>query len=107
MEQGPIEVFIDASVLFAASDSPTGASREIIRYATRGEIIAVVNKLVLEETERNLANKRPAALVSFQTLCEIVPFKIGTPTRSEVLAIQSYTAMKDAPHFATALKVKV
>lgn len=107
MEHGPIEVFIDASVLFAASDSPSGASREIIRYALRGQILLVVNKFVLEETEKNLTNKRPAALASFQVIQEAIPFKLVYPTRDEVLAVQPYTALKDAPHFATALKAKV
>ncbi len=97
MEQGPVEVFIDASVLFAASDSPRGASREIIRHALRGQISLVVNKFVLEETAKNLANKRPAALPNFQVINEAIPFKIINPTRAEVVEMQSHTALKDAP----------
>jgi predicted nucleic acid-binding protein len=107
MEQRPLEVFIDASVLFAASDSPTGASREIIRYAQRGQIILVVNKFVLNETEKNLAGKRPEALPVFQTIKEEIPFKIVDPTKAEVLNMHPHTALKDAPHFATALKAQV
>jgi predicted nucleic acid-binding protein len=102
MEQGPIEVFIDASVLFAASDSSTGASREIIRYAQRG-----VNKFVLDETAKNLGSKRPKALPVFQVIREAIPFKIVNPTRTEVLEMQPHTAFKDAPHFATAIKANV
>jgi len=93
MEHGPIAVFIDASVLFAASDSATGASREIMRFAHRGEILLVVNTLVFDETEKNLAGKRPAALSSFQVLRATMPFKIVNPTRTEVLAMQPYTAL--------------
>jgi predicted nucleic acid-binding protein len=107
MEQGQIEVFIDASVLFAASDSSKGASREIIRYAQRGQIILVVNKFVLDETEKNLGSKRPAALPVFQVIKAEIPFKIINPTKDEVLDMQPHTALKDAPHFATALKAKV
>jgi predicted nucleic acid-binding protein len=107
MEQEPIEVFIDASVLFAASDSSKGASRELIRLALRGQIVLVANKFVLDETAKNLANKRPAALPSFQVIHEAVNFKIINPTIDEVLAMQPYTALKDAPHFATAIKAKV
>ena len=107
MEQGLIEVFIDASVLFAASDSSRGASREIIRYALQGQVSFVVNKFVLEETEKNLGNKRPEALLIFKELKEIIPFKIINPTKAEILRMQSHTALKDAAHFATALKAKV
>lgn len=107
MEQRPVEIFIDASVLFAASDSPRGASREIIRYAQRGQVILVVNKFVLDETEKNLANKRPEALSAFEAIKETIPFKTVNPTKAEVLAMQPHTALKDAPHFATAIKAKV
>lgn len=107
MEQGPVEIFIDASVLFAASDSPRGASREIIRYAQSGQVILVVNKFVLEETEKNLANKRPEALSVFEDIKETIPFKTINPTKAEVLEMQPHTPLKDAPHFATALKAKV
>lgn len=75
MEQGPVAIFIDASVLFAASDSARSASREIVRYAQRGLVVLVVNKFVFEETERNLANKRPEALPVFKTIKETIPFK--------------------------------
>jgi predicted nucleic acid-binding protein len=44
-----IRAFIDASVLFATSLSPTGASREIIRQAVRREVTLVASKLVYEE----------------------------------------------------------
>jgi predicted nucleic acid-binding protein len=65
MEPQRISVFLDASVLFAASDSATGASRGIIRYVLRNAIDAVISELALEETERNLAAKRPQALPYF------------------------------------------
>jgi len=78
-----------------------------MRFAHRGEILLVVNTLVFDKTEKNLAGKRPAALSSFQVLRATMPFKIVNPTRTEVLAMQPYTALKDAPHFATALKAKV
>jgi predicted nucleic acid-binding protein len=65
--------FIDASVLFAASLSPTGASREIIRQAVRGEVALVASRLVFEETEENLADKAPEALSAFHQFLDTVP----------------------------------
>lgn len=107
MEPKRISVFLDASVLFAASDSATGASREIIRYVLRNAIDAVISELVLEEAERNLSVKRPQALPYFYVLRDTVPFKIVEPTRDEVLAMQPHTAFKDAPILAAAKKADV
>jgi hypothetical protein len=67
----------------------------------------VVNQLVFEETARNLAAKRPEALSAFAAIKGAIPFEIVNPTRAEVVRMQPYTAMKDAPHFATALKAGV
>lgn len=107
MEPRPLEAFLDTSVLFAACYSKTGASREILRYALRGRVSLVINKFVLEETEKNLGAKRPEALPLLQVLRAVLPFKIVNPSKAEVLAMQPYTALKDAPHFATALKANV
>jgi predicted nucleic acid-binding protein len=63
-----MRVFIDASVLFAAAYSATGASREIFRSTIRGEISLVISPLVLEEVKRNLEDKVPAALVRLENL---------------------------------------
>jgi len=43
-----IRAFVDVSVLFAATYSETGASREILRCAIRGEISLVISQLVLD-----------------------------------------------------------
>ncbi len=68
-----IRAFIDASVLFAASLSPTVASREIIRQALRGEITLVASNLVFEEAGKNLADKAPEALPAFHQFLDTVP----------------------------------
>ena len=102
-----MRVFIDASVLFSASLSPTGASREIIRLALRNQITLVVSQLVLQETERNLADKAPAALPTFEEFRNVVPFEYVRPTRRQVLQAVSYTAVKDAPIVAAAKRARV
>lgn len=106
-EQRRIKVFVDASVLFAASASATGASREILRYAWRREIIPVLNGLVLEETERSLAAKRPGALDMFYLFRESLPLAVVEPTPQEVMAMWPYTDYEDAPHLVTAKKAHV
>jgi predicted nucleic acid-binding protein len=100
-------IFVDSSVLIAASLSATGASREIVRQAIRGRVTLVISNLVLEETEKNLARKAPEALPAFRRFLETVPFEIVRPTRQEVLDAAQYTAIKDAPIVAAAQKARV
>jgi len=102
-----IRAFVDASVLFAAAYSPVGASREIIRRAIRGEFRLVASDLVFEEARRNLCAKAPRALLSLESLLEMVGFEIERPTKAEVLAAMAYVAAKDAPIVAAAKKAQV
>jgi predicted nucleic acid-binding protein len=102
-----IRAFIDSSVLIAASYSPSGASREIIRQALRGTITLVISNLVLEETEENLATKAPKALPAFQQFLNVVPLELIRPTKRQVLHAAQYTAIKDAPIVAAARRARV
>ena len=102
-----IRTFIDASVLFAASLSSAGASREIIRQALRGEITLVASKLVYEEAEKNLADKAPEALPAFHQFLDTVPFETVRPSKRQVLQAAQYTALKDAPIVAAAKRARV
>ncbi len=97
-----IRAFIDASVLYAATYSPSGASREIILQGIRGNVVLVVSKLVLAETERNLTDKAPVALPGFHLFLDVVPFEFVLPTKRQVLQAAQYTALKDAPIVAAA-----
>ena len=102
-----IRAFVDASVLFAASYSPTGASRELLRLAFHGEVELVTSDDVLEEARRNLAAKLPDTLDLFQQIVELIPFEIVTPTPEEVQEAATYTEHKDAPIVAAAIKAQV
>jgi predicted nucleic acid-binding protein len=101
------KVFVDASVLFSASLSPTGASRELIRLALRNRIRFVANELVLQEVEKNIALKNVEALDQFRAIKKIVTIELVEPTDEEIQAVLPYTALKDAPHLAAARKAKV
>jgi len=101
-----IRAFIDTSVLFAASLSPTGASREIIRQAVRGKVTLVASKLVYEEAEKNLADKAPEALPAFRQFLDTVPFETVRPTKRQVLQAAQYSALKDAPIVAAAKRAR-
>lgn len=97
-----ISAFIDASVLYSAIHSSSGASREIIRQAIRGHVVLVISKYVLAEVERNLANKAPELLPDFHALLQLIPFAVVQPTRRQVQWAAQYTALKDAPIVAAA-----
>ena len=51
-----MNLFLDTSVLLAASGSATGASREIFRRATVNGWTLLVTPYVIEEVLRNLPN---------------------------------------------------
>jgi predicted nucleic acid-binding protein len=97
-----IRVFVDASVLFAAAYSVTGASREIIQYAIRGEIGLVISNLVLDEVKRNLQDKVPGAIADFDYFRDAVEFELVLPSKSEIEAAMQDCAAKDAPIVAAA-----
>ena len=97
---------MDASVLFAASYSSSGASREITRLAFRDQVRLVISEDVVEEAERNLAAKQPEALEVLRTILNSVPFQTVTPTIEEVQQAAVYTASKDAPIVAAAKKAE-
>ena len=102
-----IRAFVDASVLFAAAYSPTGASREILHLGIRGEIRLVASDLIFEEARRNLRAKAPQAIPPLERFLEMVGFELVRPTKAEVLAAMEFTAVKDAPVVAAARKAQV
>ena len=102
-----IRTFLDASVLFSAAYSDTGASREIIRQAIRGEIQLVASQLAFEEARRNLEAKAPEVVSDLEEFRSTVEFEIVRPTRREVEAAMEYTAAKDAPIIAAAKRAQV
>ncbi len=101
------EVFLDASVLFSAVYSQTGASREIIRLGMREEIQLAISDLVCTEALTNLESKAPEVAHTLSSFLRAVPFKEVRPSKEEVLAAMQYTAFKDAPVVAAAKRAEV
>ena len=100
-------IFIDASVLFSASLSLTGASRELVRLSIQDKIALVANELVLQEVEKNISIKNPKAIEQYRSLKEILKIELVEPVKEEILAVLPYTVLKDAPHLASAIKAEV
>ncbi len=97
-----IRLFLDASVLFAAALSPTGASREIVRLASQERVRVVLSTVVIEEARRNLGRKAPEALPLFETFLRWFPHEVIDPPKALVVAATASVAAKDAPIVAAA-----
>lgn len=92
-----MRVFLDANVLFSASNAGSNIAR-LIAWLTEGET-AVISDLALEETRKNLALRRAAWLPVFEDMIaglEISPsvlFELPVPI-----------ATKDAPLLCAAIR---
>lgn len=102
----PLHAFVDASVLFAAAHSTTGASHELMLWAARGGLRLTVSDVVLQEVHLNLTRKSPKALAGFELLLVAVPFETVQVTPEEIAQAAAYTELKDAPIVAAALKCR-
>ncbi len=100
-------LFIDSSVLFSAAYSPRGNARNIILMAARKELTAVISKLVIDETSRNMLGKAPEKVHLLETIIDNIPFEFTRPTKREVLAAAKHAELKDAPIVAAAKRAKV
>jgi predicted nucleic acid-binding protein len=97
-------IFADASVLVAGAGSRTGASRAVLVMAEIGSYRLVVCRQVLDETERNLRKKLPAALPVFAELMMAINLEIvPDPSPEEVVRWQAVVEPKDAPILAAAV----
>ncbi len=99
-------VFLDSSVLFAAVASPKGGSGVILDLCQHQRITAVVSRLVLIETGRNIRTKlQPDKLAAYYRLLERTPFAVSSPPMPEVtFPYHRIIAPKDAPILAAAIE---
>ena len=101
------KVFLDASVLFAAAASATGASRAIVVLAEIGLIKVIVSSQVLEETERNLSRKAPRALPFYRQVIASLDLElVDEPAPGKVAECTEVIEAKDAPILAAAMEAK-
>jgi predicted nucleic acid-binding protein len=95
-----VNLFLDSSVLLAASGSASGASRALFLLARNNEWVLLTSSYVLVEVERNLPLLPLEAASDWRrlrTLLRIVP-DILSPDRPVV-----FEASKDRPILFTAL----
>lgn len=100
------KVFLDSSVFIAAAISPKGSARDLIMKALSGEVKIIVSDLVIEETQRNIANKAPKALPALQIFLEALNPEVVIPTKTLVNKVSRVIEPKDAPIVAGAIYAK-
>ena len=98
-------VFVDADVLFAGAAAPGehGASLVVLRMAEITLIDAVASPQVVEEVERDLADKLPAALPAFRMIVSRCLRLVPAPQPSDLAACAGLADPKDVPILAAAL----
>jgi predicted nucleic acid-binding protein len=96
-------VFIDSSVLFAATYSERGSARDLLLAGLRGELVLALSGIVLEETHRNIARKAPDKLPAFARLRPLLEPLVTDPPDELVRRVAARIEPKDAPIIAAAL----
>ena len=97
-------VFIDSSVFFTATNSPTGGSAKLFTLAN---IKRLVSPLVLTETERNVRSKLHSyQLQRFFKLAEKTQILNQKPDLSLIIKAKKVIAEKDAVILAEAKLAK-
>jgi len=102
-----IRIFVDSSVLFAATYSSRGFSRDIILKGVKGNVKLVVSNLVFAEVALNLEKDAKDKLYLLEFIKEFVPFEFVRATKKDVLSAAKYVELKDAPIVAAAKKAGV
>ena len=103
---GPAPVFFDASVLVAASRSPTGGSAVTIEVCQGRRFRAVLTTVVLLEARWNIAEKfgEPELIRFYQQLAALGPEVRSHPSNRQLERCVPLTGSKDAHVLAAALE---
>ncbi|WP_412070612.1 hypothetical protein [Rubrivirga sp. IMCC43871] len=90
---------VDADVLFAGSASPSdrSASTVVLRLSDLTLIDGLASQKVVDEAERNLTAKVPAALGPFRELVAACLRIVDDPTADEVLALGGQADPRTSP----------
>ena len=97
-----VKVFVDSSVLFAATLSSTGAASELLKYGFLGAVDLSFSNYVFVEVERDLWRKRPDKIDVFRFIQGRITNVINPPA-DLVRTIAQSIEPEDAPIVAAAI----
>jgi len=102
------KVFLDSSVIIAGVASASGASRAVLVRTEIGLFKGIVSEQVLEECQRNIASKLPAAMTAYGELILSLNLEVEPNPNAEAYAVwKTIIEPKDAPILAAAVLAKV
>lgn len=103
---GRPRVWIDAGVLFAGAASPSehGASLMVLRMAEITLIEALASEQVLTEARRNLEEKLPQVLATFELIVSRCLRVVPDPLPPDLVPYQDLADPKDVPILAAAVR---
>ena len=101
-------VFLDSSVLISGVISQTGASSAILDLGEAGEIVIILSKGVLVETDMVLEKKFPDLIGDFREFIKsLSPIVAEDPTSQEIREAEKVIDKDDAPILAAAKKENI
>jgi predicted nucleic acid-binding protein len=98
MAASPPRLFLDASVLIAASGSPDGGSALVLEICRAGLATPVLTRLVLREAERNIQEKlnREALIRFYRLIADLEAELVPIPDVEDLQAASQVVSEKDA-----------
>lgn len=103
----PIHVFLDTSVIIAATISSRGTSRALLNLISAGGCTGFVSAYVLEEVQRNVARKAPHLVSEIDTIFAQAGLNLVTPAMQHIVRVEQHVELKDAPVVAAAMAAGV
>lgn len=99
-------LFLDASVLVTAANSPNGGSAKILDLALEGKIKIVVSRKILQETKESVCEHfgKTVWMRFYRKLSPLRVSIVASPTKEEKLSWKNVTVAKDTHVLAGALK---
>ena len=102
----PVAVCLDADVVIAGLFSTSGASHAILVLGEVGLLRIVLPAAAIEEVRRNLGQKLPDALPSFESFLKSLFVEVSNPTSADMRRARPLAHDKDVPIMAAALGAK-
>ena len=104
MAGSPPRLFLDASVLIAASGSAEGGSAVVLEICRAKLAIPLLTRWVLREAERNIQGKldRDALLKFYRLIADLEPELVPSASTEDLMSASEVVSAKDAHVFAGA-----
>jgi uncharacterized protein len=107
-EAGPdapslLRIFCDADVLIAGAVSTTGASHILLQLSELTLVACLTSRQAVEEAERNLLAKIPAALPAFRLILDAAVELVPSASPPVIRASVGRAHAKDVPILAAAI----